>query len=70
MDPTKHLLNMITGRDLMHALGINILFDTAEISWDSARFKMQPPERINGDWIVFYYTSYDIRGTMYYSSPI
>ena len=33
------------------ALGINILFDTAEISWDNARVKMQLPERINRDWI-------------------
>ena len=43
--------DMIIGRDLMHALGIKILFDTAEISWDNARVKMQPPGRINGNWI-------------------
>ena len=31
--------NIIIGRDLMHALGINILFDTAEIAWDNAKDK-------------------------------
>ena len=28
-----------------------ILFDTAEISWDNARVKIQPSEQVNGDWI-------------------
>jgi hypothetical protein len=28
-----------------------LFFDTAEISWDNARVKIQPPERVNGDWI-------------------
>jgi hypothetical protein len=28
--------DMIIGRDIMHSLGINLLFDTAEISWDHA----------------------------------
>ena len=36
--------DMGIGRDLMQALGINIRFDTADISWDNARVKMQPPE--------------------------
>jgi hypothetical protein len=34
---------MIIGRDLLHSLGINLLFDTAEISWDNAKIHMQPP---------------------------
>ena len=29
--------DIIIGRDLMHSLGINLLFDTAEISWDNAK---------------------------------
>jgi hypothetical protein len=29
--------DMIIGRDIMHSLGINLLFDTAEISWDNAK---------------------------------
>ena len=36
--------DLIIGRDLMLALGINILFDTAEIAWDNDKVKMQPPE--------------------------
>ena len=43
--------DMIIGRELMHSLGINLLFDTAEISWDNARVHMQPPERITKDWL-------------------
>jgi hypothetical protein len=36
---------MIIGRDIMHSLlGINLLFDTAEISWDNAKIHMQHPE--------------------------
>jgi hypothetical protein len=27
--------DMIIGRDILHSLGINFLFDTAEISWDN-----------------------------------
>jgi hypothetical protein len=29
--------DMIIGRDLLHSLGINLLFDTAEILWDNAK---------------------------------
>jgi hypothetical protein len=43
--------NMIIGRDLLHSLGISLLFDTAEISWDNAKIHMQPPGRTNGDWL-------------------
>jgi len=35
--------DIIIGRDLMHSLGINLLFDTAEVSWDNAKVKMLPP---------------------------
>jgi hypothetical protein len=43
--------DMIIGRDLMHSLGINLLFDTAEISWDNAKVHMQHPEIMKGDWV-------------------
>ena len=42
--------DMIIGRDVMHALGINLLFDTAEISWDNAKVHMQSPEKLAGRW--------------------
>jgi hypothetical protein len=42
---------MIIGRDIMHSLGINLLFDTAEITWDNAKVRMQTPDVIKGDWI-------------------
>jgi hypothetical protein len=43
--------DMIIGRDIMHSLGINLLFDTAEISWDNARIHMQPPEMLRSIWV-------------------
>jgi hypothetical protein len=43
--------DMIIGRDMMHSLGINLLFDTAEISWDNAKVHMQHPEILKGDWM-------------------
>ena len=43
--------DMIIGRDLMHSLGINLLFDTAQIVWDNATVYMQPPNRLQGDWV-------------------
>jgi hypothetical protein len=42
---------MIIGRDIMHSLGINLLFDTAEISGDNARIHMQHPEMLKGNWV-------------------
>ena len=44
--------DIIIGRDLMHALGINLLFDTAEIVWDNAVVPMQSPQNLRGDWIM------------------
>ena len=43
--------DMIIGRDLMHSLGINLLFNTAQISWDNAIIHMQSPETLKKDWI-------------------
>jgi hypothetical protein len=42
---------MIIGRDIMHSLGINLLFDTAEISWDNAKIHMQHPEMLKDNWV-------------------
>jgi Reverse transcriptase (RNA-dependent DNA polymerase)/RNase H-like domain found in reverse transcriptase len=42
--------DMIIGRDILHSLGINLLFDTAEISWDNAKIHMQSPEKLTGNW--------------------
>jgi hypothetical protein len=41
--------DMIIGRDIMHSLVINLLFDTAEITWDNAKVHMQPPEILKED---------------------
>ena len=43
--------DMIIGRDLLHSLGINLLFDTAEVEWDNAKIHMQPPEFLKEDWV-------------------
>jgi hypothetical protein len=42
---------MIIGRDIIHSLGINLLFDTAEISWDNAKIHIQHPERLKDNWV-------------------
>jgi len=54
VDESHHELcnyDMIIGRDLMHSLGINLLFNTAQISWDNAIIHMQAPETLKKDWI-------------------
>jgi hypothetical protein len=43
--------DMIIGRDLLHSLGINLLFDTVEISWDNSKIRMQPPGKQDRDWL-------------------
>jgi hypothetical protein len=42
---------MIIGRDINHSLGINLLFDTTEISWDNAKIQMQHPEMLRDNWV-------------------
>jgi hypothetical protein len=37
--------DLIIGRDLMHEIGIDIRFSTAEITWDNASIPMQPPHK-------------------------
>jgi hypothetical protein len=43
--------DIIIGRDLLHSLGTNLLFDTAEIAWDNAKIRMQPPGKPDGEWL-------------------
>jgi hypothetical protein len=45
---------MIIGRDILHSLNINLLFDTAEITWDNAKIHMQPPDILKEDWVENY----------------
>ena len=42
--------DIIIGRDIMHSLGINLLFDSAEITWDNAKVHMQSPTILSEDW--------------------
>jgi hypothetical protein len=44
--------DIIIGRDLLHSLGINLLFHRAEIAWDNAKIRMQPPGKPNEEWLV------------------
>jgi len=43
--------DMIISRDLMHSLGVNLLFDSAQITWDHASVSMQPSQRLKDDWV-------------------
>jgi hypothetical protein len=54
VDESHHKSNnydMIIGRDIMHSLGINLLFDTADISWEHAKVHMQHPEMLKSNWV-------------------
>ena len=51
VDTTKNNLShydLIIGRDLMHEIGINILFKDAEIEWDGATIPMQSLDKLLG----------------------
>ena len=41
---------MIIGRDLLHELGIDILFSKAEMVWDNATVPMQSINKLTGNW--------------------
>jgi hypothetical protein len=49
--PETSSYDMIIGRDLMHSLGINLLFDTSEMCWDNAKVKMLPPQSLEVNWV-------------------
>ena len=47
----KCCYNMIIGRDLMHEIGIDILFSKAEIVWDNASVPMQSIDKLQKDYV-------------------
>ena len=54
VDTTKNNLShydLIIGRDLMHEIGINILFKDAEIEWDGATIPMQSLDKLGETYI-------------------
>ena len=49
-DNTKGNYDMIIGRDILHELGIDLLFSTAEMTWDNVTIPMQPITKLTEDW--------------------
>jgi hypothetical protein len=43
--------DMIIGRDLLHELGMDILFSKAEMVWDNASVPMQSVDKLSVDWV-------------------
>ena len=43
--------DMIIGRDLLHTIGIDLLFSTGIMTWDNASTAMQPSEILDEEWI-------------------
>ena len=41
---------MIIGENIMHLLGISLLFDTTKITWNKTKVHIQSPEVLRGDW--------------------
>ena len=41
---------MIIGRDILHELGIDLLFSTAEMKWDNVVIPMQPMSKLTQNW--------------------
>ena len=50
-DPAFCNYDLIIGRDLMHQLGIDICFSTAEIKWDNASIPMQEVDKLNEQFV-------------------
>jgi hypothetical protein len=42
---------MIIGRDLLHEIGMDILFSKAEMIWDNASVPMQSVDKLSVDWV-------------------
>ena len=47
---TNSNYDMIIGRDILHELGIDLLFSTAEMTWDNVTIPMQPITKLTEDW--------------------
>ncbi len=50
-NPDSSKYDMIIGRDLMHEIGMDILFSSAEMVWDNASVPMQSADKLNVNWI-------------------
>jgi regulator of RNase E activity RraB len=46
-DPKQSRYDLIIGRDLMHEVGIDLLFSEAVIKWDTATIKMSSPNKLD-----------------------
>jgi hypothetical protein len=42
---------MIIGQDVLHAIGLDLIFSKAEIVWDNAAVPMQSIDILSVDWI-------------------
>ena len=43
--------DMIIGRDILHHIGMDLLFSKAEMIWDGANVPMQSTDKLSVDWI-------------------
>ena len=50
-DSLTNRYDMIIGRDMLHELGIDILFSKAGMVWDNASVPMQSVDKLRADWI-------------------
>ena len=49
-DNSKSNYDMIIGRDMLHELGIDLLFSTAEMTWDNVTIPMHPITKLSENW--------------------
>ena len=49
-DNSNSNYDMIIGRDILHELGIDLLFSTAEMKWDNVTIPMQSVTKLTQDW--------------------
>ena len=45
-DPTKNKYDLITGRDLMHEIVIDLMFSESIMKWDTATVPMAPTSKL------------------------
>jgi len=50
-DPKSSQYDMIIGRDLMHEIGMDILFSTTEMKWDNATTPMQSYNKLDEEFV-------------------
>ena len=49
-DNANNNYDMIIGRDILHELGIDLLFSKAEMTWENITIPMQPMTKLTEDW--------------------